>query len=91
MRWHEADTGATVPWYRNTLTPSPLDCGNSDSEIAQAMSAWTTPAGATISLAYGGHAHGGLPRRSSVAARRRSPAAASSPTRTLTTTSPPVA
>jgi hypothetical protein len=54
MRWHEADTGAPVIWYRNTLTPSPLDGSNSDSEIGQAMAAWTTPAGATLSLAYGG-------------------------------------
>jgi hypothetical protein len=54
MRWHEADSGQTVLWYRNTLTPSPLDSGNSDTEIGQALSGWTTPTGASIALAYGG-------------------------------------
>ena len=54
MRWHEADTGGSVLWYRNTLTPAPLDGGNSELEIGQAMAAWSSPASATISLAYGG-------------------------------------
>jgi hypothetical protein len=54
MRWHEADTGAPVVWYRNTLTPSPLDSGNSDAELTSAMAAWTNPAGAGLSLTYGG-------------------------------------
>lgn len=54
MRWHEADTGQTVVWYRNTLRPSPLDSGNSDAEITQALNGWTNPAGASLSLAYGG-------------------------------------
>lgn len=54
MRWHEADTGQTVLWYRNTLAPSPLTSGNSDAEIAQALAGWTNPASASISLAYGG-------------------------------------
>ncbi len=54
MRWHEADAGQTVLWYRNTLTAPPLDSGNSETEISRAMSAWTNPAGASISLAYGG-------------------------------------
>jgi hypothetical protein len=54
MRWHEADSGQAVLWYRNTLTPSPLDSGNSETEITQALSGWTNPAGASITLAYGG-------------------------------------
>jgi len=54
MRWHEADAGQTVLWYRNTLTAPPLDSGNSETEIAQALSAWTSPAGTSLSLAFGG-------------------------------------
>lgn len=54
MRWHEADSGTPVVWYRNTLTASPLTTGNSDTELGQAMSAWTNPSGASITLAYGG-------------------------------------
>ena len=54
MRWFEADTGVPVQWYRNTLTASPLAAGNSDTEITQATTAWTTPASASISLAYAG-------------------------------------
>ena len=58
MRWHEADSGATVPWYRNTLTPSPLDTGNSDSGDRRRRSApGPSPPGASISLAYGGTRH----------------------------------
>ena len=91
MRWHEADSGATVLWYRNTLTPSPLDSGNSDAEIVQALSAWTNP-GWRLHLARVRRARGRWHRRrSSVAERRPSPVADSSPTRTRTTTSPPVA
>ncbi len=54
MRWHESDTGQVVPWYRNTLTPSPLDAGDGSAEIAQALGAWTNPVDASISLAYAG-------------------------------------
>ncbi len=54
MRWHEADSGVPIVWYRNVLTPSPLDSGNSEVHIGQAMSAWTNPAGASLSLTYGG-------------------------------------
>ena len=54
MRWHEADSGTPVPWYRNTLTAPPLDSGNSDTEILKALAAWTSPAGASLSLAYAG-------------------------------------
>ena len=54
MRWHEADSGTPITWYRNSLTPSPLTSGSGDAEIAQAMTAWSAPAGASISLGYGG-------------------------------------
>jgi hypothetical protein len=54
MRWHEADTGQPVLWYRNTLTAPPLDSGNSETELGQALAGWTTPAGGSITLAYGG-------------------------------------
>lgn len=54
MRWFEADTGVPVQWYRNTLAAPPLDTGNSDTEIGQATAAWTAPATAAITLAYGG-------------------------------------
>nr|MBA2354619.1 hypothetical protein [Acidobacteriota bacterium] len=54
MRWHEADTGTSVLWYRNTLTPSPLTTGNSDAELAQAMTAWTAPTTGALTLALGG-------------------------------------
>ncbi len=54
MRWHEADTGMPVVWYRNTLTASPLDAGNSDAELTTAMAAWTNPVGGGLSLVYGG-------------------------------------
>ncbi|WP_239493041.1 BACON domain-containing carbohydrate-binding protein [Luteitalea sp. TBR-22] len=54
MRWHEADSGLPVTWYRNTLTAPPLDSGNSEAELGQAMAAWTNPASASITLVYGG-------------------------------------
>jgi hypothetical protein len=54
MRWHEADTGATVLFYRNTVTAPPLDSGNSEAELQLAVQAWTAPTGASLSLAYGG-------------------------------------
>ena len=90
MRWHEADSGATVPWYRNTLTPSPLDSGNSDAEIVKALSAWTNPAGASITLAYGGTR---TVASSSLLGCGVPPVAGagSSPTRIRKTTSPPAA
>lgn len=54
MRWHEADAGQTVTWYRNSLTAAPLDAGSGDTEISQALAGWTSPIGASIALAYGG-------------------------------------
>lgn len=54
MRWFEADANVPVPWYRNTLTPSPLDGGDSDLEIGQALTGWTAPTTAAITLTYGG-------------------------------------
>jgi hypothetical protein len=54
MRWHEADTGTPVVWYRNTLTASPIDSSNSDAELTNAMAAWTNPVDAGLTLSYGG-------------------------------------
>ena len=91
MRWHEADSGATVLWYRNTLTPSPLDSGNSDARDRPGAERLDQP-GWRVHLArvrrdeVRWH-----PRRCSVAERRPSPVADSSRTRTRTTTSPPAA
>jgi hypothetical protein len=54
MRWHEADTGQPVLWYRNTLTPSPLSSGNANLELGQAAQAWTQPVSGSLQLGYGG-------------------------------------
>lgn len=54
MRWFEADTNVPVQWYRNTLTASPLDAGDSDTEINQALTGWTAPSTTAITLTYGG-------------------------------------
>jgi hypothetical protein len=53
-RWTEADSGAPVKYYRNTAKPSPLVSGNVDTEIARALSAWTTPASASVVLKLAG-------------------------------------
>ena len=54
-RWAEADSGIAITWYKNTSAAPPLDGGlNAVSEIQTALSAWTTPATASIILQYGG-------------------------------------
>ncbi len=53
-RWREADSGIPVVWYKNTSAPNPLVSGDAVSEIQTALSAWTTPASASIILQYGG-------------------------------------
>ena len=53
-RWRQADSGATVNWYRNTDRPHPLTSGNIDTEITTAAAAWTNPTTASLILANGG-------------------------------------
>ena len=53
-RWVEADFNTPVRYYRNTAAPSPLLSGDVDSEIQKALSAWTGPASASITLRYAG-------------------------------------
>ena len=55
IRWAQADSGTPVVWYKNTTAPPPLDGGlDGVSEIQTALSAWTTPASASITLQYVG-------------------------------------
>ena len=54
FRWREADSGIPIVWYKNTSAPNPLVSGDAVSEIQTALSAWTTPASASIILQYGG-------------------------------------
>ena len=58
-RWRQADTAATVNWYRNTDYPSPLTTGNVDTEITTSAAAWTNPTTASLILANGGTRSGG--------------------------------
>ncbi len=53
MRWHQADAGGVVLWYRNTLTPAPVP-GTGDAEIDKAMVSWSSPSGSSLQLAHGG-------------------------------------
>jgi len=54
LRWQEVDSDTPIRWYRNTLTPSPLEGGDTDTEIGVALQAWTAPESARIVLAFGG-------------------------------------
>lgn len=54
MRWHEADGGTPVLWYRNTLTLAPVSTGNGDAELQHVMTAWTTPEAGALTLVAGG-------------------------------------
>ncbi len=54
MRWNQADAGQTVWWYRNTLTPAPQQNATTDAQLQTALEAWTAPAAATLTLAFGG-------------------------------------
>ena len=53
-RWTEADSGTPVRYYRRAGPPSPLQSGDLDTEIQRALSAWTTPPTASITLQYFG-------------------------------------
>ncbi len=54
FRWREADSGQPITWYRNTVRPSTVQGADTDTEIAVALSAWTAPPAAVITLAFGG-------------------------------------
>lgn len=54
FRWTEADSGVPVNWYINTAFPCPLLSGNCVPDTQLALSAWTAPASATITLQYVG-------------------------------------
>jgi Viral BACON domain len=54
FRWVQADSGTPVTWYINTSAASPLTSGNITTEMQTALSAWTSPASASIVLQYGG-------------------------------------
>jgi len=53
-RWREADSGQTVAFYRNTLTPSPIVGADTDTEIRTALAAWSGRPGAALTLAFAG-------------------------------------
>lgn len=53
-RWTEADGGLPVRYYRNTNAVSPLTSGDIETETRKALSAWTDPAGASVTLQYAG-------------------------------------
>ena len=54
FRWTEADANVPVNWYINTAFPCPLLSGNCVPDTQLALSAWTAPASATITLQYVG-------------------------------------
>ncbi len=53
-RWTEPDSNLPVRVFRNASAPSPLVSGNIDTELGKALSAWTDPPGAAITLQYAG-------------------------------------
>ena len=54
FRWQEADSGQSITWYRNTFRPSAVQGADTDAEIGVALSAWTAPPNARITLLFGG-------------------------------------
>jgi hypothetical protein len=54
MRWRQADSDTVVTWYKNPSAPAPTTAPDVDQRIAKATEAWTLPATARLSLAYGG-------------------------------------
>ena len=52
-RWAQADSGLPVPVYKNTTAAPPV-AGDAVPQIQAALSAWTSPASATITLQYAG-------------------------------------
>jgi hypothetical protein len=61
VRWIEADSGTPISWYRNTSAAPPVS-GNGVSEIQTALSAWTAPPSASITLQYAGTTSQSLPK-----------------------------
>ncbi len=54
LRWHEADRGVPITWYRNSDAPAPVTSGSGEAEIQLGLLAWTAPPAAAIELRYGG-------------------------------------
>jgi hypothetical protein len=54
IRWRQSDSGQPIVWYRNALTPSPIQGADTDTEIRKALAGWTDPPTASITLAFGG-------------------------------------
>jgi matrixin len=54
LRWRQVDSDVPLAWYRNTLTASPLQGGDTDNEIRVALDAWTRPTSARIVLTFSG-------------------------------------
>ncbi len=54
IRWQQADSDQAIVWYRNGLTPSTIQGTDTDTQIRVALSAWTAPPTASITLAFGG-------------------------------------
>jgi hypothetical protein len=54
LRWREVDADQPINWYRNTVSPSPLQGADTDNEIRVALAGWTAPVTARIALAFGG-------------------------------------
>ena len=53
-RWTEADSGVAINWYMNTSAAAPVAPASGVSELQLALSAWTAPSTATITLQYAG-------------------------------------
>ena len=53
-RWVQADSATPITWYKNISAPNPLLSGDAVSEIQTSLTAWNTPASASIILQYGG-------------------------------------
>ena len=56
LRWRDADFGTPVRVFRNTLMPPPLVSGDAVPQLQTAVSAWTSPSGASIAVQYAGTA-----------------------------------
>ena len=54
IRWQQADSDQAVVWYRNSLTPSPIQGSDTDTQIRAALIAWTEPPAGSITLTFGG-------------------------------------
>jgi Matrixin/Viral BACON domain/Putative binding domain, N-terminal len=53
-RWTEADSGIPIKWYINTSAPAPVAPADGVAEFQLALSAWTAPSTASITLQYMG-------------------------------------